>query len=42
MLVHTPDAERYLLAASNAGADRHPAWYLDVVAEPRVTVQIGA
>ncbi|MEJ3750627.1 nitroreductase family deazaflavin-dependent oxidoreductase [Actinomycetes bacterium KLBMP 9797] len=41
-LVYARDGERYVLAASNAGADRHPAWYLNLVADPNVTVQIGA
>ncbi|MFF0102395.1 nitroreductase/quinone reductase family protein [Micromonospora sp. NPDC005257] len=30
------------MAASNAGADRHPAWYLNLVADPNVAVQTGA
>jgi deazaflavin-dependent oxidoreductase (nitroreductase family) len=40
-LVYVRDGGRYVLAASNAGADRHPAWYLNLVADPRVTVQVG-
>jgi deazaflavin-dependent oxidoreductase (nitroreductase family) len=42
MLVYARDGDRYLLAASNAGADHHPAWYLNLVADPEVTVQVGA
>jgi deazaflavin-dependent oxidoreductase (nitroreductase family) len=30
-LVFVRDGDHYVLAASNAGADRHPAWYLNVV-----------
>jgi deazaflavin-dependent oxidoreductase (nitroreductase family) len=41
-LVYARDGDRYILAASNAGADRHPAWYLNLVDSPNVTVQIGA
>ncbi|WP_144123796.1 nitroreductase/quinone reductase family protein [Catellatospora sichuanensis] len=41
-LVYARDGERHLVVASNAGADRHPAWYLNLVADPAVTVQIGA
>jgi deazaflavin-dependent oxidoreductase (nitroreductase family) len=41
-LVYARDGERYVLAASNAGAGRHPAWYLNLAADPDVTVQIGA
>jgi deazaflavin-dependent oxidoreductase (nitroreductase family) len=28
--------------ASNAGAAQHPAWYLNLTADPHVTVQLGA
>ncbi|MEU1763379.1 nitroreductase family deazaflavin-dependent oxidoreductase [Micromonospora sp. NPDC005223] len=41
-LVYIRDGERYVVAASNAGADRHPAWYLNLVADPNVAVQTGA
>ena len=41
-LVYVRDGERYVLAASNAGADRHPAWYLNLVANPDVIVRVGA
>jgi deazaflavin-dependent oxidoreductase (nitroreductase family) len=40
-LVYARDGDRYVLAASNAGADRHPAWYLNLVADPRVVVRVG-
>jgi deazaflavin-dependent oxidoreductase (nitroreductase family) len=40
-LVYARDGDRYVLAASNNGSDRHPAWYLNLVADPRVTVQVG-
>lgn len=40
-LVYARDGDRYILAASNAGADKHPAWYLNLVEDPNVTVQIG-
>ncbi|MEU6036711.1 nitroreductase/quinone reductase family protein [Actinomadura sp. NPDC047616] len=35
------DGGRLLVFASNAGADRHPAWYGNLLADPRVTVEIG-
>jgi deazaflavin-dependent oxidoreductase (nitroreductase family) len=41
VLVYAWDGDRYILAASNAGADNHPAWYLNLVENPEVTVQIG-
>ncbi|GAA3007112.1 nitroreductase family deazaflavin-dependent oxidoreductase [Streptosporangium longisporum] len=40
-LIYARDGDRYVLVASNAGADRHPAWYLNLVADPAATVQIG-
>jgi deazaflavin-dependent oxidoreductase (nitroreductase family) len=40
-LVYQRDGDRYVLAASNQGADHHPAWYLNVLADPHVTVQVG-
>lgn len=41
-LIYGRDGDRYLLVASNGGAPRHPAWYLNLVAEPEVSVQVGA
>jgi len=40
-LVYGRDGDRYVLAASNRGAENHPAWYLNLVADPHVTVQVG-
>ena len=41
VLVYARDGGRYVIAASNAGAERHPDWYLNLVADPAVTVRIG-
>jgi len=41
-LIYGRDGDRYLLVASNAASSRHPAWYLNVVAHPGVTVQVKA
>lgn len=35
-------AATYVLTASNAGAGHHPAWYLNLTADPAVTLQVGA
>lgn len=35
------DRERYAVIASNAGEPRHPEWYLNVRADPRVEIQVG-
>lgn len=40
-LQYLPDGGRFLLAASNGGSDRHPQWYLNLLANPQTTVQIG-
>ncbi|MFG2749057.1 nitroreductase/quinone reductase family protein [Streptomyces xanthophaeus] len=31
-----------MLTASAGGADRHPAWYLNLLSDPEVTVQAGS
>lgn len=41
-LIYARDGDRYVLAASNRGSDHHPAWYLNLLADPYVTVQVGA
>jgi deazaflavin-dependent oxidoreductase (nitroreductase family) len=38
-MMYVPDGDRLLVIASNAGAPRHPDWYLNLVADPRVTVE---
>ena len=40
MMFH-PDGDRLLVVASNVGAPRHPDWYHNLVANPRVTVEVG-
>jgi len=35
------DGERTIIIASAGGEPTHPAWYLNLTANPRVTVQIG-
>ena len=34
------DGDNIVLVASNGGADRHPAWYLNITAHPAVEIQI--
>jgi deazaflavin-dependent oxidoreductase (nitroreductase family) len=36
-----PDGDRLLVIASNMGSARHPDWYRNLVAHPRVTVEVG-
>lgn len=40
-LLYLRDGDRLVVIASYGGRDRHPEWYLNLVAEPLVTVQIG-
>lgn len=35
------DGDDYLVVASNGGARRPPAWYLNLTARPQVEVQVG-
>ncbi|MFC3451429.1 nitroreductase family deazaflavin-dependent oxidoreductase [Amycolatopsis speibonae] len=35
------DDGRYVIAASYAGSDKNPAWYHNIVANPKVTIEIG-
>ncbi len=41
MMFH-PDGDRLLVVASNVGAPAHPDWYLNLVADPAVTVELDA
>ena len=40
-LVYTRSGDAYVVAASNAGSDSHPQWYLNLLANPGVTVEVG-
>ena len=41
-MVYTRDGERLLVYASKGGAPKHPDWYLNLVADPGVVVEVGA
>ena len=41
-LIYGRDRDRYLIVASQGGAKKHPNWYLNLVANPEVTVQVQA
>ncbi len=41
-LVYTPDADRLVVIASKGGADTNPDWYYSLMANPTVTVELGA
>ena len=40
-LLYTPRGESMIIVASKAGADHHPAWYHNVVANPDVEVDVA-
>ncbi|TMR23926.1 nitroreductase family deazaflavin-dependent oxidoreductase [Nonomuraea turkmeniaca] len=40
-VMYLMDGERYVVIASNAGADNHPAWYHNLLATPEATVEVG-
>ena len=40
-LVYTLDGDRHVIVASKGGAPAHPAWYLNLVADPVVGVEVG-
>ncbi|HMA35680.1 MAG TPA: nitroreductase family deazaflavin-dependent oxidoreductase [Chloroflexia bacterium] len=40
-VMYNTDGNRLLVFASKAGAPTHPAWYHNLVANPRVTVEQG-
>jgi deazaflavin-dependent oxidoreductase (nitroreductase family) len=41
-LIYGRDGDAYLVVASQGGAPEHPAWYLNLLADPTVQVQVGA
>ena len=40
-LVYSKDGDRVVIIASMGGAPKHPAWYLNLAANPGVTVELG-
>jgi deazaflavin-dependent oxidoreductase (nitroreductase family) len=39
-LIYGRDGDRLLIVASRGGAPAHPAWYLNLLADPNVEVQV--
>ena len=39
-LVHTVDGDRVVIIASFGGAPKHPAWFLNIQANPEVTIEL--
>ncbi len=40
MLFHLTEGEAFAVVASNAGATQAPAWWLNLQAQPRATVEV--
>ena len=40
-LMRVDDGNRLLAVASKGGAPRHPDWYLNMLAHPEVTIEVG-
>jgi deazaflavin-dependent oxidoreductase (nitroreductase family) len=40
-MMYLADGDRYLVFASAAGADCHPAWYHNLVAHPDARIEVG-
>jgi deazaflavin-dependent oxidoreductase (nitroreductase family) len=41
-LMHLPDDGRYVVIASKGGAPTNPDWYHNVIANPEVSIEVGA
>ena len=41
-LVYQAVGESYAVFASNGGKDDHPAWYHNLIAHPRTSIEVGA
>jgi deazaflavin-dependent oxidoreductase (nitroreductase family) len=40
-LAYMADGDAFVVVASNGGADRNPAWWLNLQADPHATVEVG-
>jgi deazaflavin-dependent oxidoreductase (nitroreductase family) len=40
-LVYFPDGDRMIIVASKGGSPEHPAWYHNLKANPKITVEVG-
>jgi deazaflavin-dependent oxidoreductase (nitroreductase family) len=41
-LIYGQDGDSFMVVGSKGGSDKHPLWYLNLVAQPEVEVQVGA
>jgi deazaflavin-dependent oxidoreductase (nitroreductase family) len=40
-VAYSLDGDRYVIVASKGGADEHPAWYFNLLADPLVTIEVN-
>jgi len=40
-VAHTRDGDKYVIIASKGGAPDNPDWYYNIVANPKVSVEVG-
>jgi deazaflavin-dependent oxidoreductase (nitroreductase family) len=40
-LIYGRDGDSYVVVGSNGGSEKHPEWYLNLVANPTVMLQVG-
>lgn len=41
-LLYVEDGDRWVVVATNAGNDRHPAWWYNLSSRPRAKIQVGS
>lgn len=41
-LVYLPDRDRYVIFGSKGGSTKHPEWYLNLVANPDASIEVGS
>lgn len=39
-LIYTRDGDSFVVTAADAGSDRHPGWYHNILANPMVTIEV--
>lgn len=39
-LIYTRDGDSYVVTAADAGSDKHPGWYYNILANPMVTIEV--
>ena len=41
-IIFTPVGDKYVIVASKGGSPTHPAWYLNILEDPNIEVQVKA